>query len=246
MPLRPATFADLLPASKAMAAAFKDEELFGGVLHPHRQQYPDDMYLFFLRLLRVMYYSSPDNYIILYTTTHPQTGEKDAIAGAALWTRKRAVKQKPTLPNQAMATAMESYNAAEALIYPNRAADPSMADVLDRMEPFTAHHWTGTRAESWYLNLLGVDPAFGGKGAGRELVAWGFERAREEGMGVGCSVIVAVGKEKFYERCGFDVTVGRAGDEGGEANPLRDVRGGAIMFWDGGRAAEGVKRYGEV
>lgn len=226
-----------------MAAAFADEELFGGVLHPHRRDYPEDMYLFFLRLLRVTYYASPDDHIMLSTTSDPQTGA-EAIAGVAIWTRKRAVKRYPSLANQAMAKAMQSYNAAEALVWPNRAADPSKADVLDRVEPFTKHHWTGSRAESWYLNLLGVDPAYGGKGAGRELVQWGFARAREES--VGCSVIAAVGKERFYERCGFDVTVGKASDFGGEKNPLRDVKGGTIQFWDGGRPVQGIQAYEEV
>ena len=236
MPVRKANFTDLLPASQAMAAAFANEELFGKILHPHREQYPDDMYLFFLRLLRATYYSSPDDNIILSTAN--TTG---AITGAAIWTRKRASKRKATLANQAMAKVMENYNAAEALLYPNRAADPSMSDVLERMDPFTAHHWTGTRAESWYLNLLGVDPAYSGQGIGRELVQWGFVRAREEG--VGCSVIAALGKERFYERCGFDVTVGKASDFGGGANPLRNVKGGTIQFWDGGKPVEGGRGY---
>lgn len=243
MPIRPATFTDLLPASQAMAAAFADEELFGGVLHPHRKEYPGDMYLFFLRLLRVTYYASPDDHILLSTSTS-DSGAEEAIMGVAIWTRKRAVKRNATLANQAMAKVMETLNAAEALLHPNRAADPSMADVLERVDPFTKHHWTGTRAESWYLNLLGVDPAYGGKGVGRELVQWGFVRAREEG--VGCSVIAALGKERFYERCGFDVTVGKAGDLGGEKNPLRFVEGGTIQFWDGGKPAEGIEAYKEV
>lgn len=237
MPLRPATYADLLPASIVMASAFKDEVLFGQALHPHREQYPDDMYLYFLRLLRLAYYSSPDEHIILSTTND------DTIIGVANWTRKRAVKRKGSLYCQAMAKAMASYNAAEALVYPNRAADPSMADVLERMDPFTKHYWTGSRAESWYLNLLGVDPAHGGKGAGRELVQWGFSRAREEG--VGCSVIAALGREKFYERCGYDVTVGKAGALGGERNPLRDIQGGTIIFWDGGKPVTGLEEYKE-
>lgn len=240
MPLRAATFPDLLPASKSLAAAFADEELFGKVLHPHRKDYPEDMYLFFLRQLRQTYYS-PDEHILLATTSGPNDNE--TITGVAVWTRKRAQKRSPSLATQAMAKAMGTYNAAEALLYPNRAADPAKSDILERMDPFTKHHWTGTRAESWYLNLLGVDPAHGGKGAGRELVQWGFTRAREEG--VGCSVVAALGKERFYERCGFDVTVGKASDFGGERNPLKDVQGGTIQFWDGGRPVEGIREYEE-
>lgn len=240
MPLRPATTTDFLPASKTMTSAFFNEELFGGILHPHRHQYPDDMSLFFLRMLRVFYYESPDNHVILSISTNAETGAEE-ITGVALWTRKRAVKRSPSLSSQAMCKAMEAYNAAEALLYPNRAADPPMLDVLERADPFVKHHWSGTRAESWYLNLLGVSPAHGGKGLGRDLVAWGFGRAREEG--VGCSVIAAKGKEEFYRRCGFDVLAGRATDFGGERNPLQGVEGGAVQFWDGGKPVEGVRGY---
>lgn len=236
MPLRAATSADLLPAAKCLASALKDNELFGEYMHPHRKEYPNDMQLFFLRLLREMYYCSADDHILLATA-----GTTARIVGVAIWTRKRGSKwmgDRTRLdPFDRIVT--RAKNAVSSFFYPDRAADPTRLDVLERMEPFTAHLWKGTRAESWYLDLLGVEPDEQGQGYGREMVQWGFERAKEEG--IGCSVTAADGKERFYERCGFDVKVGMASESGGDANPLKDVPGGMIMFWDGERAVEEVE-----
>jgi hypothetical protein len=70
MSIRNATYEDLLPASKVLAAAFKNEGLFGGLFHPHRNEFPDDMHLFFLQKLRVDWArtSTPDQRILL---AHP-------------------------------------------------------------------------------------------------------------------------------------------------------------------------------
>lgn len=243
MPLREATYSDLLPASHALSVAFREEGLFGAYFHPHRHEYPDDMHLFFLRKLREDWaVSGPDHKTILASKTDDDG--KDVITGVAVWQRKRAVPQPQSWTTAAWVKTVESLNKAEALAYPNRAADPSHFDVLHGSEPFIAHHWSGSRAESWYLDLLGVDPQQGGKGVGRELVAWGFEQAKKDG--VGCSVIAAEGKETFYGRCGFDVIVGSAGDFGGMENPIKreGIGGGVIFFWDGGKPPSGLKEYG--
>ena len=92
-------------------------------------------------------------------------------------------------------------------MWPNRAADPTKATVLEDTFPLIAHHWSGSRSESWYLNLLAVHPDYQRKGAGRELVQWGLDEALKENI---CSsVISAFGKEPFYGKFGF-VEIGRA------------------------------------
>jgi hypothetical protein len=61
-------------------------------------------------------------------------------------------------------------------------------------------------------------------------VAWGLDQARKEG--ISASVIVADGKEQFYQNRGFDRgPVGRGG-EGGPENPAREVAGGLVFFMD--------------
>lgn len=243
MPLREATYSDLLPASKVLAAAFKDEHLFGKFFHPHRHEYPDDMYLFFLRKLRLDWASGPPDCRIVLSYT--EEGGSTHITGVAVWERKRAVPRPSTWTAAATVRAVSSYNYLESLIYPDRAAaDPRRLSLLERSGPFIKHHWTGTRAESWYLDLIGVDPTAGGHGYGRQLVAWGRARAAEEG--ISASLIAAADKERFYQACGFDVIVGRCADEGGEANEIAQIEGGTIMFWDNGIKPEGIKRYGEA
>ena len=239
MPVREATWTDLLPASHILAAAFKDSELFGQYMHPYSKQYPDDMYLFFLHQLRCDYYSGPDHRLVV---TYKDTLDVSPT-GVAHWMRKRAKPQSPNLYEKAMLKATQAYNYAESFAYPNRAAEPKKLRVLESMEPFTKHHWSGTRAESWYLSLIGVDPAAERRGYGKELVKFGFELAKEDG--VGCSVIAAPGRASFYEKCGFDVNVGTTADEGGQENPLSHIEVATIHFWDNGMEPKGIRKYGE-
>lgn len=88
----------------------------------------------------------------------------------------------------------------------------------------SAHHWSGSREETWFLDMLGVDPEYQLQGHGRTLVEWGKDKAREEG--ICASLTAAEEKSGFYEKLGF-VEVGRA-----NVGPLASVEGGGIMFCD--------------
>lgn len=118
------------------------------------------------------------------------------------------------------------YTSLTSYVSPNRAANPAHEFIIESSEHHLDHIWAGPRAESWYLECLAVHPEHQKGGNGRALVQWGMEQAEREG--VTASVVAADGKERFYERCGFDVKVGMAGE--GEGNPLRDVPGGVIYF----------------
>lgn len=238
MPHREATWADLVPASKALAAGFENSELFGKYIHPYKDKYPNDMYLHFLRELRADYVAGPDHKVVV---TYDATTNK--ITGCAGWIRKRATKPNPGIYYSVLSQAVSAYNYLESFIYPNRAAEPSRVNVLDRMEPYTEHHWSGTRAESWYLAYIAVDPKAERKGYGKELVKYGMDLARAEG--VGSSVIAAAGRATFYEACGYDKQVGTTSDHGGEDNPLYNVETGTVHFWDNGIEPKGIKAYGK-
>lgn len=228
MPIRPANFADLLPAAHVCAKAFFDEDLFGVQIHPNRSAFPGDMYLFFLRQLRTDFFDARNTIMVSHLKDNSTT-----ITGVAVWTRKG--------PGGDRLAALQSwsawftgrfiipvYNYLGSLVWPNRAADPSQLDCLERSGPFTAHYWkTPERLENWYLNLLGTGPEYQGQGYGKELLKWGMERAAEEGICV--SLISANGKDGFYKRHGVDQEVGWA-TEGGEENPLHSVAGGLILF----------------
>lgn len=212
-------------------------------MHPYRQQYPDDMYLHFLRTLRLAHASGPDTHLLVSYKLDPNGNE--LITGIAQWTRFRTHPPSSMYTNMAK-FAMEWYNYLESFIYPNRACDPSRTGILAALYPFMSHFWTGSRAEVYDLTLLGVDSNAKGQGHGQKLVNWGFERAGQEG--VGCSVVCAAGTEPFYRKCGFDVVAGGSSENGGEENPQvkAGFSGGTVMFWDNKRSLEGVKKYGEV
>ncbi|CAK1360884.1 unnamed protein product [Cercospora beticola] len=251
MPIRAATYSDLLPASKCLARAFKDEPLFGQYIHPYRDQHPEDMYLHFLHKLRNVWASQDLDQYLLVSYSTASSGQpsnspsRETITGIAHWTRMREHQPQDTLYQTLSKSAMSTYNYLESFLYPNRAQEPSRANIMSEFPPFSAHFWTGSRAEVYDLTLLGVDPSASGQGHGQQLAAWGFERAKAEG--VGCSVVGAEGTEKFYRKCGFDAVAGGVSDAGGEKNPLvrEGIEGGLVMFWDNGRSLEGVQEYQE-
>lgn len=228
MPIRPANFADLLPAAHVCARAFADEDLFGIKIHPNRSAFPGDMYLFFLRQLRSDFFDGRTTVMVSHIK-----GQLNSITGVAVWMRKGPGGDRMAASQSWLAWftgrfIIPAYNYLESLIWPNRAADPAMVDVLDRAMPFTEHYWkTPERLENWYLALLGTGPEYQGHGYGKELLKWGIERATEEGICV--SLVSANNKHGFYKRYGVDQEVGY-GTEGGEENPIHDVPGGMILF----------------
>lgn len=112
---------------------------------------------------------------------------------------------------------------------PNRAADISIHRAVSESNRYTRYFWSGERATGWYLNFLAVDPACENQGYGRVLASWGVERARRER--VTASVISGTGKERFYQRCGFDVQTEQIFEQ--EGNPLKGkTEGGYVLFCD--------------
>lgn len=94
---------------------------------------------------------------------------------------------------------------------------------------FTKHLWSGRRGTGWYLNFLGVDPAYQRQGYGRLMATWGVEQAKREN--ITASVISGTDRDRFYRRCGFEVMGGHVSD--GEGNPLKGkTEGGSILFYD--------------
>ena len=67
-----------------LAKAFFGESLFGQTLHPYRDQYPDDVKIFWSEYLRE-HWKTPSERLFVATTT--VEGE-EKIAGAAIWNRQ--------------------------------------------------------------------------------------------------------------------------------------------------------------
>lgn len=239
MPIRLATWSDLLPASKLLAAAFHNDDLFGHFVHPCRNEFPEDVYLYWLRFLREAYWTEPGEFLAV------SYSDDGAVTGVAHWIRNYSSPPPVSWTSWFGLQAVKGYNRVEDLVWPNRAIDHTNDAVIAAGNPFFMHHWTGSRADSWLLSLLGVDPEYEKQRYGRLLVSWGFERSVKEG--VSCSVISVPGQEGFYRACGFDKVVGTTNDEGGEANAWRKagLEAAPILICDHGVEPRGVKGYGE-
>jgi hypothetical protein len=247
MPIRFATWPDLLPASKLLAEAFHDDYLFGQFVHPRRNEFPNDVYLYWLRFLREVYYTEPGEYLVVSykeVNDRPEP-EQQTITGIAHWIRNYSKPPSVSLMSSLRLKATENYNKLEDLYWPNRAFDKDHDAIIPLGNPFFMHHWSGSREDSWHLSLLGVSPASGKQGYGRALVRWGFERSLQES--VSCSVISVPGQERFYRVCGFDKVVGTTNDEGGDGNAWKaaGLEPAPIMFCDHGVEPSGLKKFGE-
>lgn len=249
MPIRQATWPDLLPASKLLAKAFHDDYLFGTFAHPRRNEFPDDVYLYWLRFLREAFVTIPGEYLVVsycQAESDARGVPAETITGIAHWIRNYSEPPPTSWSSTLALKAMESYNKFEDLIWKNRAIDHSHDAVLPLGNPFFEHHWSGSRADSWHLSLLGVNPAHARQGYGRQLVQWGFERSLEES--VSCSVISVPGQERFYRGCGFDKLVGTTNDEGADDNAWKaaGLEAAPILFCDHGAEPLGLRMYGDV
>ncbi|KAM0186756.1 hypothetical protein ACHAPQ_009377 [Fusarium lateritium] len=225
--LRDARYSELPEIAHIIATAFWEDNLFGDLIHPHRDQYPNDVDLYWLRRARVNFWDYRWTWLV--AVCKDESG-REAIAGIAQWARLGDGGRKlecsyldpRNLLKPLSSIAMKAHNWA----WPNRATEPEVEDVIERAYPHFDHIWSGKRAESWYLEGLAVRPDFQGRGVGRKLVQWGLEQARSEG--VCASVVSALGKDQFYIKCGFDEQYGSA--RKGDGNPLANVEGSNI-FW---------------
>jgi hypothetical protein len=81
--LRPAQISDLSSIARIWAAAFFDDEIIGQIMHPHRKQYPDDVYWFLLRGIRERFWDWRHQFMVV--TVDEGSGER--VVGAADWRR---------------------------------------------------------------------------------------------------------------------------------------------------------------
>lgn len=247
--LRDARYSELPEIAHVMARAFWHDNLFGDLIHPHREAHPDDTDLYWLRRSRVNFWNWRWRFLV--AVSRDQEG-REVIAGIAQWARLgdggrkmdlyRLDPRKPKLfchfelfvakdtkhvyTGNLLAPLSSFAMRIHKWLWLGRAIDPVEEDIIERAYPCFDGIWTGDRAESWYLEGLAVKPSFQGRGIGYQLVQWGLERAQTEG--VVASVVSALGTNGFYRKCGFEEQWGSARD--GEGNPLKDVEG-ADIFW---------------
>jgi hypothetical protein len=83
--IRFAQYADLPAIGRVMGQAFFDDSLFGEIIHPHRQRYPEDVNLYWLRRAYADYWNYRWRWLVA-VVKEPATG-KDVVVGVAAWER---------------------------------------------------------------------------------------------------------------------------------------------------------------
>lgn len=82
--LRTAQLSDLPAIARAWQAAFFDDEIIGKLMHPHRNEHPEDVYWFLLRGLRERFWDWRHQFVVV---TAQEGDGQERIAGAADWRR---------------------------------------------------------------------------------------------------------------------------------------------------------------
>lgn len=84
--IRDARYGDLAAIAHVQGLAFFDDPLFGDLIHPHRDQYPQDVDLWHLRRLRVNYWNYRWKWLVAVERDEAKGSE--TIVAVAQWSRK--------------------------------------------------------------------------------------------------------------------------------------------------------------
>lgn len=82
--IREASYGELPRVANILARAFWDDNLFGGLIHPKRTEFPETMELYWLRRIRVDFWDYRQRFLV--ATEEDETG-KDVVVAFAQWAR---------------------------------------------------------------------------------------------------------------------------------------------------------------
>lgn len=224
MPVRQATWADLKQAAHIAALAFWEDEFMGNRLNSYRAKHPKSYERSFLHDFYMSYFEARTRVMVSYPSDRP-----DRITGMAIWSRngdggEHMEASQSWLHWLMCRCIIPVYITIDSFIRPNRAADHAAWNDMEGPDPDTDQRFEEPDYnETWDLELLFQEPQFQGRGFGKELVNWGLERAKEEGIRV--SVASAPGREDFYKKLGIDEEV-----EEPTANGSTDPCPGTLLF----------------
>jgi hypothetical protein len=89
--IRPAVYAELPTLARISTLAFWNDVLFGQLIHPHREQYPEDNDLYWLRRMRVDWWDWSQIFLVAVQQEEGMEGEggkrKEVLVGTAHWVR---------------------------------------------------------------------------------------------------------------------------------------------------------------
>lgn len=83
--LRTARYTELPGIAPIFKLAFWDDKLFGDLIHPHRDAYPGDMELWWLRRARVNFWDYTWQWIV---AVEKDKDGKETVVGIAQWVRQ--------------------------------------------------------------------------------------------------------------------------------------------------------------
>ncbi|KAI9660536.1 MAG: hypothetical protein M1821_009887 [Bathelium mastoideum] len=203
MHVRPATRADIYDVGTLADVTFQDDA-FWRSLTPGMYDYPNDRTRFY-RLRTRGRAVMEGGCVSLVVVTDEQDADwsgREKLAGYAFWQRQGTSEQARKWQrepwgarlNRALLWAEMQY---ERYVV-NRAMDFKIWDEV--MTMFAALK-APLVAEHWHTLVLGVAPQYRRRGAGRLLLDWGLQRAREEGVPV---LLEATPQGvPLYEKAGF-------------------------------------------
>ncbi|KAF2473756.1 uncharacterized protein BDR25DRAFT_332556 [Lindgomyces ingoldianus] len=206
---RYACLSDLPSIARCWFDAFFDDEVIGDIMHPHRKQFPEDVYWFLLRGIRERFWDWRHQFIVVVMAENG----KEKVIGAADWRRigdgGRARELCTCDPRNFIKPALGLYHTLSLAFFPNRAADPKASSFLSSAVANAEQYWTGDHAECSDLHVCGVDSKFQGRGIGKLLV------------NLGTSVMTGEKMRGFYARSGLT-------EEAGQENS--EQRRGIVLF----------------
>jgi len=95
MPIRPAYEADRVSISALCSEAFFDEDLFGRVMHPRRQEFPDDPAIYWHGHILNLW-CNWQNKVFVAVTQDKESG-KEVVVGVGVWQRQGKGRKRLTL-----------------------------------------------------------------------------------------------------------------------------------------------------
>lgn len=82
--LRDAHYSELPRVAHILAQAFWEDNLFGQLIHPNRNEYPDDVDLYWLRRARVNFWDLRRRWLV---ATNKDKNGQEVVVGVAIWER---------------------------------------------------------------------------------------------------------------------------------------------------------------
>lgn len=224
MTIRSMRQSDISDVTRIGIQAFANDEAFLW-LYPRHEQHPSGMYSWFLSRTRERLASPEIFSLVAETIPSDSDDEQPKVIAYAFYTFKNGLQDlagevpvcHPSWPRplawfESQLQKVQSWYLAML----DRAVDKGRLAKFWSIE-FDAFDELGPHL---HLALLGVDPAYQGKGVGSRMVKWGTDRAQEAGVAV--SLESSLSARRTYQKAGFEIA---------EVKPLVEGLEACAMVW---------------